>query len=84
LVPVQALTPGEAFYSPSRAVPLRDAAGEVAAELVVPYPPGIPVLAPGEVIGPDVVAHLLACRHAELHMCGPADPTLDTIAVVDS
>jgi Orn/Lys/Arg decarboxylase, C-terminal domain len=46
-VPEQALSPREAFFAPSRRVRLQDAAGEVAAELVVPYPPGIPALAPG-------------------------------------
>ena len=55
----------------------------IAAELVVPYPPGIPVLAPGEVIGHDVVDHLMVCRQAQVHICGPADPTLDRVAVVD-
>ena len=50
---------------------------------MVPYPPGIPVLAPGEVIGADAVDHLMACRHAQVHICGPADPTLDRVAVVD-
>jgi arginine/lysine/ornithine decarboxylase len=82
-IPVQALTPREAFFAPSRPVPLLDAVGRVAAELVVPYPPGIPALAPGEVIGPEVVDHLLACRRAEVHICGPADPALDRVAVVD-
>jgi arginine/lysine/ornithine decarboxylase len=82
-IPVQALSPREAFFAPSRAVPLRGAVGRVAAELVVPYPPGIPALAPGEVIGPEVVDHLLACRRAGVHICGPADPALDRGAVVD-
>jgi arginine/lysine/ornithine decarboxylase len=82
-VPEQALSPREAFFSPSRRVRLQDAAGEVAAELVVPYPPGIPALAPGEVIGPEVVDRLLACRRAQVYICGPDDPTLDRVAVVD-
>lgn len=81
-IPAQVLSPREAFFAPSRAVRLRDAVGEVAAELVVPYPPGIPVLVPGEVIGPEVVDHLLACRNAGVHICGPADPALDRVAVV--
>jgi arginine decarboxylase len=82
-VPEQAMSPREAYFSPSRRVRLQDAAGEVAAELVVPYPPGIPALAPGEVIDPEVVDHLLSCRRAQVHICGPDDPTLDRVAVVD-
>ena len=42
------------------------------------------MLAPGEVIGHDVVDHLMACRQAQVHICGPRDPTLDRVAVVDA
>lgn len=57
-LPEQAMTPRDAYFSPSRQIRLRDAVGEVAAELVTPYPPGIPVLAPGEVITQDRVDYL--------------------------
>jgi len=40
----------DAFFARSRAVPLREAAGEISADLIIPYPPGIPVIAPGDVI----------------------------------
>jgi arginine decarboxylase len=63
-------------------VPLHQAAGEVAAELVTPYPPGVPVLAPGEVIGQDKLAYLDHGRGRGLYVCGPADPSLATIRVV--
>jgi len=39
-------------------VPLAEAAGEVAGNLVVPYPPGIPLLAPGDAIGKEHVEYL--------------------------
>jgi arginine/lysine/ornithine decarboxylase len=78
----QAMTPREAFFAERRAVPLHQAAGEVAAELVTPYPPGVPVLAPGEVIGPDKLAYLDQGRGRGMYVCGPADPSLATIQVV--
>jgi hypothetical protein len=40
-------------------------------------------LAPGEVIDLEVVDHLLACRRAQVHICGPDDPALDRVAVID-
>ncbi|MGI9254441.1 MAG: hypothetical protein ACR2J8_11895, partial [Thermomicrobiales bacterium] len=52
----QAMTPREAFFSPVIAIPLDRAAGRISAELVIPYPPGIPVLAPGDVISTDKIA----------------------------
>jgi arginine/lysine/ornithine decarboxylase len=79
---VQALTPRDAFFAPARTVPLRAAAGEVAAELVTPYPPGIPVLAPGEVITADKLDYLANGRANGMYVCGPADPSLATIRVV--
>jgi lysine decarboxylase len=54
----------------------------VAAELVTPYPPGIPVLAPGEVVTAAKAAYLAHARTHGIHVRGPADPTLATIRVV--
>ena len=80
----QAMTPREAFFAPSRAVALAAAAGEVAAESVVPFPPGILVLAQGEVITPAKLTYLRDAVRLGLHVCGPADPTLATLRVVDA
>jgi lysine decarboxylase len=77
------MTPREAFTAPTRAVPLGTAIGEIAAELIVPYPPGIPVLAPGEVIGAEKVAYLRECVARGLHVCGPVDAGLGTVRVVE-
>jgi lysine decarboxylase len=78
----QAMTPREAFFSPSRAVSLDAAVGEVSAELIVPYPPGIPVLAPGEIITSDKVDYLRDGAAHGMYVSGPADPSLATILVV--
>jgi arginine/lysine/ornithine decarboxylase len=78
----QAMTPRDAFFAASRAVPLEEADGEVAAELVIPYPPGIPVLAPGEIITADKVAYLREGAAHGMYLSGPADPALRTIRVV--
>jgi arginine/lysine/ornithine decarboxylase len=78
----QAMTPRDAFFAPCRAVPLTAAVGEVAAELVTPYPPGIPVLAPGEVITADKLAYLADGAAHGMYVCGPANPSLATVRVV--
>ncbi len=80
----QALTPRDAFFAPSRAVPLVGAVGEVSAELVIPYPPGIPVLAPGDVISAEKVDYLRQGAARGIYLSGPIDPTLATIRVVAS
>jgi arginine/lysine/ornithine decarboxylase len=80
---VQAMSPRDAFYAPSRAVPLREAIGEVSAELVIPYPPGIPVLAPGDVISAEKVEYLAFAGAHGTYMSGVSDARLETIKVVD-
>lgn len=79
---ILAMTPRDAFFAPSREIPLAAAVGEVSAELVLPYPPGIPVLAPGEVITADKIAYLQEGAAHGQYISGPADPTLTTIRVV--
>jgi lysine decarboxylase len=63
-------------------VPLAEAAGHIAAEVVTPYPPGIPLLAPGERITRPVVEYLQAGLAAGMHVTGAADPSLATLRVV--
>ena len=79
---VQAMSPRDAFFSPARPVPLHDADGQAAAELVVPYPPGIPVLLPGEIIQAAKVDYLQSCLDAGLTISGAADPRLRSVRVV--
>jgi arginine decarboxylase len=76
------MSPRQAFFSPSRAISLDEARGEISTELVIPYPPGIPVLAPGEVITAEKVAYLTEGVDHGMYISGPADPQLRTIRVV--
>ena len=76
------MSPRDAFFSPSRAIPLNETSGEVSSELIIPYPPGIPVLAPGEVITDEKVAYLEEGVAHGMYVSGPADPKLRTIRVV--
>ena len=80
----QALSPRDAFFAPQRATPLAESIGEVVGELVVPYPPGIPVLAPGEVITSGKVDYLRQVVAQGGHVRGVADPTLTTLRTVTS
>jgi len=63
-LPERVLWPREAALGPRRRVPLAEAEGLVAAEPLSPYPPGIPLVWPGEVIDPASCAYLLAFRRA--------------------
>jgi lysine decarboxylase len=82
--PVVAMPPREAFFAPRARVAAAEAVGRVAAETAAPYPPGIPALAPGEVVTAEVLEalQLEAAAGSRIAYCG--DPTLRTVAVVAS
>ena len=77
------LTPRDAFYSPVSSVKLNDATGKVCAEEITFYPPGIPILYPGELITSDIINEILALKNTGSHVIGAADNKLDTIKIVD-
>ena len=63
-------------------MPAEAAAGRVAAELMAPYPPGIPAIVPGEVVGALVLEALRAAAASGVLVSYAADPTLATVQVV--
>jgi arginine decarboxylase len=77
-----ALSPREAFFAASELVPAERAVGRVSAELAAPYPPGIPALAPGEVVTAEVLDALQreAAAGTMIRYC--ADPALRRVLVV--
>jgi arginine decarboxylase len=78
----QAMTPRDAFFAASVPLPLEDCAGRVSAELITPYPPGIPVLGPGEEVSDEIVAYLQEAGAVRLKVHGAEDSSLQTLRVV--
>jgi arginine decarboxylase len=78
----QAMSPRDAFFAKTRSVPTADSIGEVSGELVIPYPPGIPVLAPGDIIEAAKIEFLLHGVERGMHLSGPSDPHLKSINIV--
>jgi arginine decarboxylase len=73
--PAVAVTPREGFAAAATSVDLDNALGSVAAEMIVPYPPGIPILVPGEIITEAVIETLRQLLAAGCRMVGMADPS---------
>jgi arginine/lysine/ornithine decarboxylase len=73
--------PRDAFFGPAESVPAGQAVGRIAAEQITPYPPGIPVIIPGERISSEVIDYLLSGLEAGMVLPDPADPTLATVRV---
>jgi arginine decarboxylase len=80
--PQTVLAPREAFFAPNQTVPAREAIGRVSAELIAPYPPGVPVLAPGELITAEAVEALREVAADGGRIAYAADPTLATFQVI--
>ncbi len=80
--PVIALPPQTAFYAKKRRVPMKESTGLVAGEFVMSYPPGIPIVAPGERITPDVLEHILFAKEKGCFMTGTEDMNLEYINVL--
>ncbi|MEM6501750.1 MAG: aminotransferase class V-fold PLP-dependent enzyme [Cyanobacteria bacterium P01_C01_bin.89] len=76
------LTPREAWFSTQKSIDIRNAVGEICAEWVCPYPPGIPVLLPGEKVTTDALKFLQTIRAIGGELSGLLDPTFQTIQVV--
>ena len=76
-----AVPPRQAFFSVTETVALDRAVGRVCAELIAPYPPGIPVLAPGERITEETLDALGQAREAGVRIAYAADPSLATVRV---
>jgi lysine decarboxylase len=82
VIPEMAMPPREAFFCRNETLSACEAVGRVSAELVAPYPPGVPVLAPGEVITSAALDALRAARADGGRIAYAADPTLATVQVI--
>jgi lysine decarboxylase len=80
--PVKAMSPRAAFFASHETVAADLAVGRISAELIAPYPPGIPVLAPGELVTERLLADLRAVAAHGVRVAYAADPSLATIEVV--
>ncbi|MEU4211766.1 ornithine decarboxylase [Streptomyces sp. NPDC026206] len=77
----QVCLPREAYFGPVEDVPLERAAGRVAAEMLTPYPPGIPAALPGELLTAPLLEYLRTGAAAGMHLPDAADPRLETVRV---
>jgi arginine decarboxylase len=82
--PSAGITPREAYFRPHTTVDAAMAVGRISAELVAPYPPGVPVLVPGEIVTAEALAALREARAAGTRIAYAADSTLATLQVVAS
>ena len=74
--------PQEAFYADKQSVPLDAASGRICAEFVMCYPPGIPILAPGERITGEILDYIRYAKEKNCMLLGTEDPDVNTLQVI--
>lgn len=75
-------SPQEAFYAPKKSVPIRQSAGCVCSEFVMCYPPGIPILAPGERITKEILDYIQYAKEKGCSMTGPEDSRIENLNIL--
>lgn len=82
--PDSPITPRAAFFAPTETLPFHQTRDRISAELICPYPPGIPVLMPGEIITSEALEYLQQIHIGGGYVTGCTDPSLAQLKVVKS
>ena len=80
--PKVAVSPQSAFYAEKESLPLEQTCGRICSEFVMCYPPGIPILAPGEEITEEILEYIVYAREKGCSMTGPEDPGIRRLNVL--
>ncbi|SDK67612.1 aminotransferase class I/II-fold pyridoxal phosphate-dependent enzyme [Natronincola ferrireducens] len=81
-IPLRILSPRDAINGNTVSVALADSVGEISGEFLMAYPPGIPVLCPGEIITDEIVEYIETLKDAGLYVQGTDDPEVNFIKIV--
>ena len=76
------LTPQQAFYAPKESLPLAQTRGRICSEFVMCYPPGIPIVAPGEKITEQILAYISYAKQKGSSLTGPEDAQIEYLNVI--
>lgn len=82
LIPEQVFTPRQAYFAKTEEVNWQQAIGKISAEMIAPYPPGIPIIYPGERITKEVWDYLEQFRKEKRHIHGSRDGKLEIIRII--
>ena len=84
ITPLIVMGPQKAFFSVKMALPIKESAGRICSEFVMCYPPGIPILAPGEMITQEIINYIEYAKEKGCLVTGTQDMNVEYINVVDT
>lgn len=82
--PTVMVSPQTAFYAEKKAVPIRETEGMICGEFAMCYPPGIPILAPGEMITKEIIDYIIYAKEKGCSMQGTQDPAVEYLYVMEA
>ena len=82
IAPKVIVSPQTAFYAKKESLPISESAGRICSEFVMCYPPGIPILAPGEMITEEIINYILYAKEKGCSMQGTEDPAVECLKVL--
>lgn len=83
ITPQVVIPPQKAFYSEKRSVPIGQSEGKICTEFVMCYPPGIPILAPGERVTREILAYIAYAKEKGCSLTGTEDPDIHYLNVLE-
>ena len=83
-IPVKELSPREAFYNEKKSVKIYDSIDKICGEYIIPYPPGICLVSPGEIITKEVIDYILVCNKKGMNISGIKDSKLEYIQIIEN
>ena len=82
IAPKVSATPQKAFYAEKESLPIKETAGRICGEFVMCYPPGIPILAPGEIITKEIIEYIVYAKEKGCSMQGTEDSDVERLNVL--
>lgn len=82
IAPKVSATPQKAFYAEKKSMPIKETSGCICGEFVMCYPPGIPILAPGEIITKEIIEYIIYAKEKGCSMQGCEDPAVESLNVL--
>ena len=83
-IPTKVISPREAFYKEKKSVKIYKSIGKVSGEYIIPYPPGISLLSPGEIITKEIIDYIVLCSEKGMDVNGMQDSNLEFIQIIEN
>ena len=82
-LPKKILSPRQAFYMDKKNVKIENSVGKISGEYIIPYPPGVSLVSPGEEITQEVISYIIECKSKGMNINGVKDSELKYIQIID-